>query len=163
LLTSNKKDNEDFSQDHNKVNEGYNLDGIVHKILVEGNQTNNKYSIVEITFPQGEESEIPLHKHGNEALIMHVIEGSFLFRYGKETLKGTEGTVFKFEKDIVHSYRKMGQDQGKLLVTYIPAGFETFFRELGNSKVDEFKKSIEFNPVIVHLLESNYNWRFVFD
>jgi quercetin dioxygenase-like cupin family protein len=163
LLTSNKKDNEDFSQDPYKVNEGYNLDGIIHKILVEGDQTNNKYSIVEITFPQGEESEVPLHKHGNEALIMHVIEGSFLFRYGKETLKGTEGTVFKFEKDIDHSYRKMGQDQGKLLVTYIPAGFENFFRELGNSRVEDFKKSIEFNPVIVHLLESNYNWRFVFD
>ena len=60
-----------------KLHEGYNLDGIIHKILVEGNQTNNKYSIVEITFPQGEESEVPLHKHGNEALIMHVIEGAF--------------------------------------------------------------------------------------
>ena len=160
---SNKKDNEDFSQDPYKANEGYNLDGIIHKILVGGNQTNNKYSIVEITFPQGEESEVPLHKHGNEALIMHVIEGSFLFRYGKETLKGTEGTVFSFEKDIVHSYRKLGKYQGKLLVTYIPAGFENFFRELGNSRVEDFKKSIEFNPVIVHLLESNYNWRFVFD
>jgi quercetin dioxygenase-like cupin family protein len=159
----NKKDNEDFFQDHYKVNERYNLDGIIYKILVDGNQTNNKYSIVEITFPQGEESEVPLHKHGNEALIMHVIEGSFLFRYGKETLKGTEGTVFKFEKDLGHSYRKMGQDQGKLLVTYIPAGFENFFRELGNSRVEDIKKSIEFDPVIVHLLESNYNWRFVFD
>ena len=160
---SNKKDIEVFSQDHNKLNERYDLNGIIHKILVDGNQTDNKYSIVEITFPQGEESEIPLHKHGNEALIMHVIEGSFLFRYGKETLKGNEGTVLKFEKDIVHSYRKTGSDQGKLLVTYTPAGFENFFRELGKSKMEDFKKSIEFNPVIVHLLESNYDWRFIFD
>jgi hypothetical protein len=29
--------------------------------------------------------------------------------------------------------------------------------------MEEFKKSIQFDPVIVHLLESNYNWRFIFD
>src|ERR671921_515817 len=108
---SNKKDIEVFSQDHNKLNERYDLNGIIHKILVDGNQTDSKYSIVEITFPQGEESEIPLHKHGNEALIMHVIEGNFLFRYGKELLKGNEGTVLKFEKDIAHSYRKTGKNR----------------------------------------------------
>ena len=158
-----KKDAEGFSQDHNKLNELYNFSGIIYKILVGGNQTENKYSIVEITFPQGEESEIPLHKHGNEALIMHVVEGNFLFRYGKETLNGNEGTVLKFEKDIAHSYRKKGEDQGKLLVTYTPAGFENFFRELGKSNVEDFKKPIEFNPVIVQLLESNYDWRFIFD
>jgi quercetin dioxygenase-like cupin family protein len=129
---SNEKDNEIFSQNHNKLIEIYNLNGIIYKILIDRNQTDNKYSIVEITFPQGEESEIPLHKHGNETLIMHVIEGNFLFTYGKETLKGNEGTVFKFEKDIVHSYRKTGQEQGKLLVTYIPAGFETFLENLEN-------------------------------
>jgi quercetin dioxygenase-like cupin family protein len=160
---SNKKDIESFSQDHNKLNRQYNLNGIIYKILVSGNQTENKYSIVEITFPQGEESEIPLHKHGNEALIVHVIEGNFLFRYGKETLKGNEDTVLRFEKDKGHSYRKIGIDQGKLLVTYTPGGFENFFKELGLSKVDDLKNSIEFDPVIVHLLESNYNWRFIFD
>jgi quercetin dioxygenase-like cupin family protein len=160
---SNKKDIESFSQDHNKLNRQYNLNGIIYKILVSGNQTENKYSIVEITFPQGEESEIPLHKHGNEALIVHVIEGNFLFRYGKETLKGNGDTVLRFDKDKGHSYRKIGNDQGKLLVTYTPGGFENFFKELGLSQVDDLKNSIEFDPVIVHLLESNYNWRFIFD
>lgn len=160
---SDIKDIEVFSQDQNKSNEKYNLNGIIYKILASGNQTEGKYSIIEITFPEGEESEIPLHKHGNEALIMHVIEGNFLFRYGKETLKGNKDTLFRFEKDISHSYRKIGKDQGKLLVTYLPGGFEHFFRELGKSNVEESKKSIEFDPVIVHLLESNYNWRFIFE
>ena len=160
---SDRKDGKVFSQDDKKLNDQYDLSGIIYRIFVDGKQTENKYSIVEITFPQGEESEIPLHKHGNEALIMHVIEGSFLFRYGKEILKGKEGTVLKFEKDISHSYKKTGKNQGKLLVTYTPAGFENFFRELGKSNVEDFKKPIEFNPVIVNLLESNYEWKFVFD
>lgn len=158
----NKKDNEVYSQDYKPI-EQYNLNGIIHKIIVSGNQTENKYSIIEITFPSGEESEIPLHKHGNEALVMHVIEGNFSFRYGKETLEGYKDTVLRFEKDISHSYRKIGKDQGKLLVTYTPAGLENFFREIGTSTMEDIKKSIEFDPVIVHLLESNYNWRFVFD
>ena len=92
-----------------------------------------------------------------------MIEGNFLFKYGKETLKGNKDTVLRFEKDKSHSYRKIGKDQGKLLVTYTPGGFENFFRELGLSKMDDIRKSIEFDPIIVNLLESNYNWRFIFD
>ena len=158
----NKKDNEDLPQD-NKPIEQYTLNGIIYKIIVSGNQTENKYSIIEITFPSGEESEIPLHKHGDESLVMHVIEGNFSFRYGKETIEGNEDTVLRFEKGISHSYRKIGKDQGKLLVTYTPAGLENFFRELGISTMEDAKKSIQLDPIIVHLLESNYNWRFVFE
>jgi mannose-6-phosphate isomerase-like protein (cupin superfamily) len=161
-MMSDEKDNEVFSQDYKSI-EQYNLNGIIYKILVSGNQTQNKYSIIEITFPPGEESEIPLHKHGNEALVMHVIEGSFSFRYGKETLEGNKNTVLRFEKDKSHSYRKIGKEQGKLLVTYTPAGLENFFRELGTSTIEDIQKSIQFDPVIVHLLESNYNWRFIFE
>ena len=159
---SDEKDNEVYSQDYKSI-EQYNLNGIIYNILVSGNQTQNKFSIIEITFPPGEESEIPLHKHGNEALVMHVIEGNFSFKYGNETLQGNKDTVLRFEKNISHSYRKIGKEQGKLLVTYTPAGLENFFRELGTSTMEDFKKSIQFDPVIVHLLESNYNWRFIFE
>jgi quercetin dioxygenase-like cupin family protein len=159
---SDNKDNEIYSQNYKSI-EQYNLNGILYRIIISGNQTENKYSIIEITFPAGEESEIPLHKHGNEALVMHVIEGNFSFRYGKETLEGNKDTVLRFEKDVNHSYRKIGKDQGKLLVTYTPAGLEDFFRELGTSTIEDSKKSIQFDPVIVHLLESNYNWRFIFE
>jgi quercetin dioxygenase-like cupin family protein len=159
---SDNKDNEMYSQNYKSI-EHYNLNGILYRIIISGNQTENKYSIIEITFPAGEESEIPLHKHGNEALVMHVIEGNFSFRYGKETLEGNKDTVLRFEKDVNHSYRKIGKDQGRLLVTYTPAGLEDFFRELGTSTIEDSKKSIQFDPVIVHLLESNYNWRFIFE
>ena len=49
---SDKKDNEVFSQDYKSI-EQYILNGIIYKILVSGNQTQNKYSIIEITFPPG--------------------------------------------------------------------------------------------------------------
>ena len=109
------------------MNHQCNLNGIIYKVLVPGNQTQNKYSIIEITFPPGEETEIPLHKHGNEALAIHLLEGNFSSRYGKKTLDGNKDTLLRFDRDISHSYRKIGKDQGKLLVTYTPAGLENFF------------------------------------
>jgi len=138
---SEKRDNEDFFQDYKSIDQ-CNLDGIIYKVLVPGNQTQNKYSIIEITFPPGEETEIPLHKHGNEALAIQVIEGNFSFRYGKKTLEGNKDTLLRFERDTSHSYMKIGKDQGKLLVTYTPAGLENFFREIGTSTMEDFKKSV---------------------
>ena len=61
---SEKRDNEVFSQDCKSIDQ-CNLNGIIYKVLVPGNQNQNKYSIIEITFPPGEETEIPLHRHGN--------------------------------------------------------------------------------------------------
>jgi quercetin dioxygenase-like cupin family protein len=110
----NKKDNEVFSQDCKFIKQ-YSLNGIIYKIIVSGDQTENKYFIIEITFPSGEESEIPLHKHGNETLIIHVIEGIFSFRYGKETLEGNKDTVLKFEKIQVTLIEKLG----KIKVNYL--------------------------------------------
>ena len=48
-------------------------------------------------------------------------------------------TVLKFEKEH-HSFlqKEKGEVQGKLLVTYTPAGFENFFRELGQSNARGF-------------------------
>ena len=38
--------------------------------------------------------------------------------------------VLKLEKNIEHSYKKVGNDKGKLLVLFEPAGFENYFRDL---------------------------------
>ena len=54
-----------------------------------------------------------------------------------------KNTVLSFEKDKSHSYRKIGNNQGKLLVTYTPGGFENFFKELGLSKM-MILESLEF-------------------
>ena len=119
--------------------------------------------LIEITFPPGEETEIPLHKQGNEALANHLLECNFSFRYGKKTLDGNKDALLRFDRDISRSYRKIGKDPGKLLVTYTPVGLENFFRAIGTSTMEDFKKSVEFDPVIMHILESNYNWRYVFE
>jgi quercetin dioxygenase-like cupin family protein len=154
------------------------LFGIDIKILVTGDMTNNKYSLIELSFPAGPEREVALHKHSKEDVTICVIEGNFVFRYGNQELKkgfGKDDTPFTLEKDIPHSYKKVGEQNGILLMIFRPAGFENFFRDLGQSsgifvteeKVDENKlqngKMEEDDRVLLHLLEKKYGGRFVFE
>jgi quercetin dioxygenase-like cupin family protein len=168
--------------DKNKNNmrrvEQIGLFGIDIKILVTGDMTNNKYSLIELSFPAGPEREVALHKHSKEDVTICVIEGNFVFRYGNQELKkgfGKDDNPFTLEKDIPHSYKKVGEQNGILLMIFRPAGFENFFRDLGQSsgifvteeKVDENKlqngKMEEDDRVLLHLLEKKYGGRFVFE
>ncbi len=170
------------SSDKNKNNirlvEQIDLFGIDIKILVTGDMTNNKYSLIELSFPAGPEKEVALHEHSKEDVTICVMEGDFVFRYGNKELKkgfGEDDTPFRLEKNIPHSYKKIGEGKGILLMLFRPAGFENFFLDLGHSsgklvteeKIDENilqnGKMEEDDRVLLHLLEKKYGGRFVFE
>jgi quercetin dioxygenase-like cupin family protein len=152
--------------------------GIDVKILVTGDMTDNKYSLTELSFPAGSKKEVALHKHSKEDVTVCVMEGNFVFRYGNKELKkgfGEDDTPFRLEKNIAHSYKKIGDERGVLLMLFRPAGFENFFRDLGRSlgmsiteeKTDENKlpngKMEDDDRVLLHLLEKKYGGRFMFE
>jgi len=149
------------SNDDDRSFQQYDLDGLDFKIVLSGNKTGGKYSLLEILFSAEKENEIPLHLHSRETLIIYILEGNFSFRYGNEKIVGNQGTVLKFEKDIPHSYKKTGKTPGRLLILFIPAGFENFFKDvrLNQSKM---KLSGEEDPVLLHVLEKKYGGKFVF-
>ena len=89
------------------------------------------------------------------------MEGNFSFRYGDEKIDGIQGTVLKFEKDIPHSYKKTGKTSGRLLILFIPAGFENFFLDLGLDQ-NKMKQSGNEDQVLLHVLEKKYGGKFVF-
>ena len=168
----------DNNKNNNRLVEQIGLFGIDIKILVTGDMTNNKYSLIELTFPAGLEQEVALHKHSKEDVTICVIEGKFVFRYGNQELKkgfGKDDTPFRLEKNIPHSYKKVGEEKGILLMIFRPAGFENFFRDLGRSsgvlvteeKIHENKqqdgKIEEDDRVLLHLLEKKYGGKFVFE
>lgn len=170
--TSNKNKN------NIKLVEKISIFGIDIKILITGEITNDKYSLIELSFPAGSEKEVALHKHSKEDVTICVIEGNFVFRYGDKEIKkgfGEDDTPFRLEKNIPHSYKKVGEGKGILLMLFSPAGFENFFRDLGRSsdrldteeKIDEDKlqngKMEEDDRVLLHLLEKKYGGRFMFE
>ncbi|MBA2268446.1 MAG: cupin domain-containing protein [Nitrosopumilus sp.] len=149
------------SKDDDRSFQQYDLDGLDFRIVLSGNKTGGKYSLLEILFSAEKENEIPLHLHSRETLIIYILEGNFSFRYGNEKIVGNQGAVLKFEKDIPHSYKKTGKTPGRLLILFIPAGFENFFKDVRLNQ-SEMKLSGEEDPVLLHVLEKKYGGKFVF-
>ncbi|MGD9673852.1 MAG: cupin domain-containing protein [Candidatus Nitrosocosmicus sp.] len=146
-------DNNDLKSQHHTV------EGIDFSIVLSGESTNGEYTLLEAEFPADSQSEIPSHIHRKEILIVYIIEGNFSFKYGKEVISGSSGMVFKFEKGIAHSYKKIGTKKGRLLLLYVPSGFENFFRELNQTHIDNLRKHGLEDPIMVQLLEKNYGVR----
>jgi mannose-6-phosphate isomerase-like protein (cupin superfamily) len=103
---------------------------------------------VHITFKrrgnQGEECSIfedacqagyqghPPHFHRDQDEDFYVLEGTFEFRVDDRTLECGPGTFLHLPKGTVHTFRNVGEVDGKLLVTISPAGgFEDVVEELG--------------------------------
>ena len=140
------------------------LNGIVFKTIISGEKTRGEYSMLEILFPEGDvENEIPLHIQSKEIVIVYVIKGNFKIRYDQQDVEGNEGMVLKLEKNISRSFKKKGDKEGKLLVIYIPAGFENFFKDIASSNIEDFKHAGIDDPILIQLLENNYGARVLFD
>jgi quercetin dioxygenase-like cupin family protein len=121
-----------------------------------------KYSLLEIQLLGEEDLEVPMHSHSKEKLIVYVMEGKFLFKQGKEIIHAEKEKILILEKDIPHSYRKIGKEKGTLLIMFIPGGFENFFTDLGLTNRKQQKSSNE-DQVLLHLLEKKYGGKFVFE
>jgi quercetin dioxygenase-like cupin family protein len=171
---NNLKSNSSMENNNTNINDRlyqkYKINEITYTIIINGDCSDGKYSIIEVLFPAGKEKEIPLHKHAFEDVLIYVIEGSFLIQYKNELINGHKGMVLKLEKGIEHSYKKVGNDTGKLLITYSPAGVENYFRDLDLLSSPTSSLSIadnlqilnkEDDRIILHNLEKNYGWTFI--
>src|SRR5215217_1530544 len=125
-----------------KFYQKYKIDDIIYTILLKGDETQGKFSLIEMSFPSDKEKGITMHKHTREHVIIYVIEGSFLIEYGNGHIKGIPGISIKLEKNIKHSYKKIGSGQGRLLMLFSPAGFEKYFKDLESSSSSN-KESIQ--------------------
>jgi quercetin dioxygenase-like cupin family protein len=140
-----------------------NLNGIVFKTIISGEKTRGEYSMLEILFPEGDvENEIPLHIQSKEIVIVYVIKGNFKIRYNQQDVDGNEGMVLQLEKNISRSFKKKGYKEGKLLIIYVPAGFENFFKDVSSSNIEDFKDAGIDDPIMIQLLENNYGARVLF-
>ncbi|WP_415309605.1 cupin domain-containing protein [Candidatus Nitrosocosmicus sp. FF01] len=162
-MNANNPNNSSGSRnDQGKTYQIFNMDLLDFKIVLSGEQTGGKYSLLEIQLLGEEDLEVPMHSHSKEKLIVYVMEGKFLFKQGKEIIHAEKEKILILEKDIPHSYRKIGKEKGTLLIMFIPGGFENFFTDLGLTNRKQQKSSNE-DQVLLHLLEKKYGGKFVFE
>jgi len=60
----------------------------------------------------------------------YVLEGTFGFRVGEETVEATAGAFVFAPKGIEHAYRNKGPSPAKMLIAMSPPGLERYFEEL---------------------------------
>ncbi|PWS30996.1 cupin domain-containing protein [Pedobacter paludis] len=91
-----------------------------------------------------------LHYHYDQDETWYVLEGAFLIKVGEEIYNAKVGDTVFGPRGVPHAFAKLGEGNGKLLMTFQPAGkMEEFFINVSEGKMkglslqqqDEFRKN----------------------
>ena len=96
---------------------------------LQGDETGGRYAMFEaIVLPGGGP---PPHIHRREDETFYVLEGEITFRIGDEKLVAGPGTFVNMPIGNPHSFKNETDQPAKMLISYLPAGLEDYFFEVG--------------------------------
>ncbi|HYG00805.1 MAG TPA: quercetin 2,3-dioxygenase [Chryseosolibacter sp.] len=123
--------------------------GDLYTFKVTGKETNGAFTVVDqIIQPQGGP---PPHIHHREDEAFYVLDGKFSFLCGDTERVFEAGGFVYVPKGTLHTFKNIGQQQGRLLVTITPAGLEEFFYAIGTPAVDLNNPPV-FDPAVIEKL-----------
>ena len=96
-------------------------------VKLSGKDTNDQFTLIEQYNEPG--MEIPLHVHQNEDEIFHVLEGELEIQVGSEVKRLKAGDLGFCPRGIPHSWKVVGTDKAKVLLSVFPSGIELMFKE----------------------------------
>jgi quercetin dioxygenase-like cupin family protein len=102
--------------------------------IVRGEQSNGALAALEAVNGPGEGP--PLHFHSREDETVYVLEGDFRWKLGDELSVTGPGSFVFIPRGLPHTWQVIGEQPGRMLVTFAPAGMEGFFDRL--SSMTEF-------------------------
>jgi quercetin dioxygenase-like cupin family protein len=104
-------------------------------IKVRSEDTRGAYSIAEVTMPP--QIGPPAHIHHTQEETFYVLEGEIEFAIdGTTTTRATAGSVLRIPRGVLRDYRNVGGGTARVLVLFVPGGFEGFFEEVGELVTD---------------------------
>jgi quercetin dioxygenase-like cupin family protein len=119
--------------------------GDIYTFKVTGKETNGAFTIFDqVVQPQ---NGPPPHIHHREDEAFYVIEGRFSFLSGDKETVCEAGSFIYIPRGVIHTFKNIGDTQGKLLVTFSPAGLEGFFYALATPATDLTKPPL-FDPAV---------------
>lgn len=98
-------------------------------ILLDGEATQNQYTVMEAELPPG--SGPPPHVHSREDESFLVLSGEVTFYLGEKAIRLQENGYIFAPRNIPHHFRNTGSTKAILLETASPAGVERFFEIIG--------------------------------
>jgi mannose-6-phosphate isomerase-like protein (cupin superfamily) len=120
---------------------------------IPSDQTDNRYTVLELVLPPG--AGAPFHVHQREDEILLVVEGECEIRHGDEIHVAQPGDLIVFPRGQAHAFRNTGQTPNRLMITAVPGGLDRYFAELAalgsgatQEIVDEINRryEIDFSP-----------------
>jgi mannose-6-phosphate isomerase-like protein (cupin superfamily) len=110
----------------------YQYAGGIVSILLSGGETGGQLAVWESVQKPG--SEPPLHVHHTTDETFLVMEGAMRFMVGDQILDAPAGSVVFAPRGVPHTF-KIKSPQARAITLCTPAGFEEWFRELGQPAV----------------------------
>ena len=148
---------DDKNMDPKILRTGEGKDQIVlgdHQIVkLSGKDTNGQFTLIEQYNQPG--MEIPMHVHDDEDEIFHVLSGELQVKVGDETKVLKAGDMGFCPRGIPHSWKVVGTEKAKVMLSIFPSGLEVMFGELAELPAGppDFKKVAE--------ICAKYNIKFV--
>lgn len=78
--------------------------------------------------------DTPAHVHANEDELFYVLEGEHIVRVGDEERRLGPGDSHWAPRGVPHAQRRVVPGEGRMLIAFLPGGFEGFFRELAEAE-----------------------------
>lgn len=108
--------------------------GIRIEIQLGGEDTDGAFCLLVDEPPAG--WSIPAHRHRDEAETIHVVAGTFEVEVDGVRSRLGPGQTVHVPRGAVHSSGNVGDEPGRRLVVFSPAGIERFFLEAGADSPD---------------------------
>ena len=104
------------------------LVGDTYTILVTGDETAGRYTLIDMHVPPG--GGPPPHRHDFEEMFS-VLEGEVEVTFRGEKLIATVGETINVPANAPHAFRNITEEPARLLCMCTPPGQEEFFTEVG--------------------------------
>ncbi|THF69584.1 cupin domain-containing protein [Deinococcus sp. Arct2-2] len=102
--------------------------GDTYTIVVDGEQTNGRYTLMDMLIPPG--GGPPPHRHDFEEMFT-IVEGEVTLTFRGETVVAGPGTTVNIPANAPHQFQNKGKGMLRMLCLCSPAGQEKMFREVG--------------------------------
>lgn len=112
--------------------------GDTYRIIIGGDQTDQKYAVIDMQVPPGGGPGPHAHKDITESF--YILEGEIEFSSEAGVQTAGAGTYVEIPPGgVVHCFKNKTQKTARMICTVMPAGLDQFFLEVGQPvKTDQF-------------------------
>lgn len=105
-----------------------NVIGIPTRVQLSAEQTGGVLSVFITEDPKL--AGPPMHLHRNEDESIFVLEGDYRIQVGDTLRDASPGDFAYFPRGVAHTYARVSDGPGRLLILTNPGGYEAFFRDV---------------------------------